>query len=67
MVVTYYERIDKGLIEDPYPPIDEKAIEEMINSNLVEITNSKKSKQTNIQQILNSDQKVGTLGDLMKN
>ena len=67
MVITYYERIDKGLIEDPYPPIDEKAIEEMINSNLVEITNNKKSKQTNIQQILNSDKKVGTLGDLMKN
>tara|TARA_B110000285_G_C14954308_1_gene528396 strand:- start:8 stop:211 length:204 start_codon:yes stop_codon:yes gene_type:complete len=67
VVVTYYERIDKGLIEDPYPPIDEKAIEEMINSNLVEITNNKKSKQTNIQQILNSDKKVGTLGDLMKN
>ena len=66
MVVTYYERIDKGLIEDPYPPIDEKAIEEMINSNLVEITNNKKSKQTNIQQILNSDKKVHTLGDLMK-
>jgi hypothetical protein len=45
VVVTYYERIDKGLIEDPYPPIDEKAMEELMNSNLVEITNKKKSKE----------------------
>jgi hypothetical protein len=44
VVVTYYERIETGDIEDPYPPIDEKAMEELMNSNLVEITKKKETR-----------------------
>ena len=44
IVKAYYQRADKGLIEDPYPPIDQNIMEELFNSTVVEINSSKKVK-----------------------
>ena len=66
IVITYYDRIDKGLIEDPYPPIDEKAMDDMMKSNLVEITNKKKSKAQQVMELKGAPDKLKSLGRLMK-
>ena len=44
IVKAYYQRADKGLIEDPYPPFEQNIMEELFNSTVVEINSSKKVK-----------------------
>jgi hypothetical protein len=44
IIKTYYQRAERGLIEDPYPPINENIMDELFNSNLVQINKSEKVK-----------------------
>jgi hypothetical protein len=37
IINTYYERANKGLIEDPYPKPDSDLLDEIVSSNLVDI------------------------------
>ena len=44
IIKSYYQRVERGLIEDPFPPIDQNIMDELFNSNLVQINKSEKVK-----------------------